>query len=78
MEWRLLDALCLAVRNFANFNLAKDKATVDALWVCGIQACAVSVRFRMVAWSIYTYRRGLLRCSFWQDGQCEGLESRNE
>ena len=30
MEWRLLDALFLALRNFANSNLAKEKATVDA------------------------------------------------
>lgn len=22
----------------------------------------------------YTYRRGLLRCSFYSDGQCEGLK----
>ena len=78
MEWRLLDALFLAVRNFANSNLAKDKATVDVLWVCFIHSHAVSVRSSMEAWRMNTYRRGLLRCSFWQDGQCEGLESRNE
>ena len=37
MEWRLLDALFLAVQNFANSNLAKGKATVDAREVCFIQ-----------------------------------------
>ena|GEM_PF-6407272 len=26
----------------------------------------------------YTYRRGLLRCSFRQGGQCEGLKVRDE
>ena len=32
LERRLLDALCLTLRNFANFNPVKDKATVDAHW----------------------------------------------
>ena len=49
-------------------------ATVDALWVCFISAFAVSARQRAArerGW--YTYRRGLLRCSFNWIGQCEGL-----
>lgn len=27
---------------------------------------------------IYTYQRGLLRCSFYWMGQCESLETRDE
>ena len=27
---------------------------------------------------LYTYRRGLLRCSFYQTGQCESLDKRDE
>jgi len=34
MEKRLLDALNLTLRNFANSNLVKDSATVDALGMC--------------------------------------------
>ena len=30
------------------------------------------------ALSCYTYRRGLLRCSFGHGGQCEGLKERDE
>ena len=75
MEWRLLDALFLALRNFANSNLAKEEATVDALVgmfytiPCRIRALCGERR----GVGIHTYRRGLRRCSFWQDGQCEGL-----
>ena len=55
-------------------NPVKNKATVDALWVCFISALGVSARL-YVAYGgrIYTYRRGLLRCSFNWIGQCEGL-----
>ena len=55
MEWRLLDALFLAVRNFANSNLAKDKATVDALWVCFIQSYALIRVFHMGRHGVYIH-----------------------
>ena len=55
-------------------NPVKNKATVDALWVCFISAFGVSVRLCTAYMGrIYTYRRGLLRCSFNWIGQCEGL-----
>ena len=55
-------------------NPVKNKATVDALWVCFISALGVSVRLCTAhRGRIYTYRRGLLRCSFNWIGQCEGL-----
>ena len=34
MKRRLLDVLFLAYRNFANFDPAKNKATVDVLGMC--------------------------------------------
>lgn len=55
MEWRLLDALSLAVRNFANSNLAKDKATVDVLWVCFIQSHALIRVFQMGRHGVYIH-----------------------
>ena len=55
MEWRLLDALFLAVRNFANSNLAKDKATVDVLWICFIQSHALIRVFQMGRHGVYIH-----------------------
>ena len=52
---------------------------VDVHGVCFIQLLHVSVFLcSQMPTSIYnTYQRGLLRCSFHQDGQCEGLDLRN-
>ena len=57
------------LRNFMNHR--RDKATVDVRGICLCFQCTLSEGY---ADSSYTYRRGLLRCSFCGDGQCEGLE----
>ena len=48
----------------------KNKATVDAHWVCMMTAHVVPIRIGTHV-VIYTYTCGLLRCSSLKDGQCE-------
>ena len=48
----------------------KNKATVDAHWVCMMTALVVSMQI-VTRGFIYTYTCGLLRCSTLNDGQCE-------
>ena len=77
MEKRLLSA-CFDVWKSGSFNnLVKNKATVDAHGYVipnNHGACAlVQVLFECI-----TYRRGLRRCSFRQDGRCQSLYTWDE
>ena len=75
-----ISALCLAYLNFANSNpSSRNKATVDAHWVCYMPACVIPVRLHPDGFTSkpYTYRRGLLRCPFYDGGQCEGPDTRD-
>ena len=56
---------------------SQSKAAVDVRGICPSSQCtfinlSVPLLKGMLGW--HTYRRGLLRCSFYYDGQCEGLE----
>ena len=73
-----IGALYLAYLNFANSNPSSgNKATVDAHWVCYMPARSVPPAHTARLIHIYTYRRGLLRCSFYDGGQCEGPDTRD-
>lgn len=67
---RLLNALFLTLRNLANFNLCQEWSNSRCSWICHIWC-----RIFNCTMYLYTYRRGLLRCSFNRDGQCESLRS---
>ena len=77
MEKRLLSA-CFDVWKSGSFNnLVKNKATVDA------HGCVVPNNHRICAlaqvqFECFTYRRGLRRCSFRQDGRCQSLYTWDE
>lgn len=70
--------MCLTYRNVANSNLCQEQCSGDAVCaVCNMPAppnayasargCAREGR------CMITYRRGLRRCSFNRDGQCDSL-----
>lgn len=65
----LQDALSLTVWDFATFKnfVVRDEAIVD---VHGMYISA----YPRGQWERYTCTRGLLRCSFSYEGQCEGLK----
>ena len=68
MEWRLLDVLFFgSTRTSQLLNPVRNMATVDVRWVCFMYALVISVWLHRVEGGIYTYRRGLLRCSFGLD-----------
>ena len=75
--WKgVYQALCsLTHRNFANFWYSQEhgngRCPVGMFYSNPWRACMVQCG--MQGRSIYTYRRGLLRCSFNCTGQCEGL-----
>ena len=69
-----IGALSVALRNFANSKHTvhehrNSRCPLGMLYASPWCAPARAARFV----HIYTYRRGLLRCSFWLYGQCEGL-----
>ena len=61
-----------------------SNATVDALGMCFshipllVWLIASSDKSYIRMGKVYTYRRGLRRCSFNYSGQCEGLSSWDE
>ena len=74
--------LCFpAHRNFATFIMySRDKAMVDAcgdMLYIGLTGRHPAPKRAGCALSVITYRRGLLRCSFYCTGQCEGLYVRD-
>ena len=88
---RLLDALFLTYRNLANYGIVVlNLATVDAPGViisqpmvyrismyCILLACkCVYIWLYRVA-NVYSYRRGLWRCLFDYNRQCESLDTWN-
>ena len=76
LERRLLDALILTNRNFATFKSCHRQSNGR----CSRGVYITPLVLPVSSWEVlvYTYRRGLLRCSFWQGGQCEGLDSWDE
>ena len=75
LERRLSGALFLAHQNLANSKSCSGQGNgrcpVGMFYSNPWRACMVQCG--MQGRSIYTYRRGLLRCSFNCTGQCEGL-----
>ena len=68
LERRTCDALCLTARNLAVSKLSvKNQSNKDA------HGYVISDISR-----IYTYQRGLRRCSFRQIGRCQSLETWDE
>ena len=61
---RLLDVLFLLLRNFATFRYCQDQSNGRCLWVC----CFVALVFYRCDCA---YRRGLLRCSFYNTGRAK-------
>ena len=54
-----------------SYNPSKNKATVDAHWVCFIPLNLINIRNRS---SIYIFGVGFWCCSFYGKGQCESLK----
>ena len=77
MERRLLDALSLATQNFATSNPVKEQS--NGRCPVGMFYTTMTLfAYASKVERVYTYRRGLRRCSFYWIGQCEGLELRDE
>ena len=67
------------LKSWKNFMRVKNKAAVDAPWVCYIQTCLIMpvshwciLMHQWQLWGVvwcYTYRRGVRRCSFRLAGQ---------
>ena len=68
IERRLLDALFLALRNFATFRYCQEQSNGRCLrdMCIHMPSRGVSTREGKICFVGCTYRRGLLRCSFRQ------------
>ena len=73
-ERRLLDVLSLATFKTSQLLITvKEQSNGRCPWDMFIFLMHF-LSTQKVYLASYTYRRGLLRCSFYSDGQCEGLK----
>lgn len=81
IEKALLDALCLTTRNLAVPKLSVNNQSNNDVhgYVISDKWFADSHHWLRCSHSrLYTYRRGLRRCSFRQIGRCQSLETWDE